>query len=249
MTFLRSAYSLLFFLVSTIFIVKPIAILYQWIEKDEEKRRLACHRILWRYARFVTLQHGIPGVKFSVGNPNKEDFEKPAIIICNHQSHLDLMTMLIHTPKLVCLTKDWVWNNPLYGNIIRGAEFYPVSESLEVLLPKLRSLIHRGYSIVVYPEGTRSLDCSIGRFHQGAFHLAKQLDVDVLPIISYGAGKALPKKGKLLRKWPIRMEIDKRIRPEEILAFGQTAKAQASKMRRYYEERYTEIANRMEQDV
>ena len=147
MTFLRSAYSLLFFLVSTIFIVKPIAILYQWIEKDEEKRRLACHRILWRYARFVTLQHGIPGVKFSVGNPNKEDFEKPAIIICNHQSHLDLMTMLIHTPKLVCLTKDWVWNNPLYGNIIRGAEFYPVSESLEVLLPKLRSLIHRGYSI------------------------------------------------------------------------------------------------------
>ena len=79
--------------------------------------------------------------------------------------------------------------------------------------------------------------------------MAKLLDVDVLPIISYGAGKALPKKGKLLRKWPIRMEIDKRIRPEEMLAFGQTAKAQASKMRRYYEERYTEIANRMEQDV
>ena len=249
MTLLRSVYSLLFFLVSTIFVVKPIALLHQLFTKDLEKRRMACHRILWRYARFVTLQHGIPGVKFSIGNPNKEDFEKPAIIICNHQSHLDLMTMLIHTPKLVCLTKDWVWNNHLYGSIIRDAEFYPISEGLEALLPKLQSLIDRGYSIVVYPEGTRSMNCSVGRFHQGAFYLAKQLNVDILPIISYGAGKALPKKGKFLRKWPIRIEIDKRFHPKEMQTFGQTTRTQASNMREYYKHRYTEIANRIEQDV
>ena len=249
MTLLRSIYSLLFFILSAIFVVRPHARLYLMKEKDIEKRRLGCHRILWNYARFVTLKHGIPGVKFSVGNPNKEDFEKPAIIICNHQSHLDLMTMLIHTPKLVVLTKDWVWNNPIYGYIIRNAEFYPVSEGLETLLPKLQSLIERGYSIVVYPEGTRSQDCSVGRFHQGAFYLAKQLNADVLPIISYGAGKALPKKGKFLRKWPIRLEIDNRLSPEEMQAFGKTSRAQASGMRKYYEKRYTEIANRMEQDV
>ena len=116
-------------------------------------------------------------------------------------------------------------------------------------MPKLQSLVDRGYSIVVYPEGTRSLDCSIGRFHQGAFYLAKQLEVDILPIISYGAGKALPKKGKFLRKWPIRIELDKRISPEEMQTLGQTSRAQASNMRKYYEKRYTEIANRMEQDV
>ena len=188
-------------------------------------------------------------MKFSVGNPHKEDFTKPAIIICNHQSHLDLMTMLIHSPKLVCLTKDWVWNNPFYGYIIRNAEFYPVSEGTNTLMPKLQSLVERGYSIAVYPEGTRSPDCTITRFHQGAFYLAKQLNLDILPLVLYGAGKALPKKEKHLHKWPIRIEIDKRISPTELQSLGDTTLAQASSLRKYYKKRYAEMANRIEQDV
>jgi 1-acyl-sn-glycerol-3-phosphate acyltransferase len=184
-----------------------------------------------------------------VANPCGEDFGKPAIIICNHQSSLDLMTMLIHTPKLVVLTKDWVWNNPLYGSLIQSAEFYPVSEGLTALMPKLQSLIDRGYSIVVYPEGTRSPDGSIARFHQGAFYLAQQLRADILPIVSYGAGKVLPKKGRFLRKWPIHIEIDRRIAPEEMHTHGTTLRVQASSMRKYYIQRYAEIANLVEQNV
>jgi 1-acyl-sn-glycerol-3-phosphate acyltransferase len=249
MTVLRTTYSLLFFIITALFIVKPFAMIYLAVTKDLEKKRLGIHNMLWRYARFVTLWHGIPGVKFSVANPLGEDFKKPAIIVCNHQSSLDLMTILIHTPKLVVLTKDWVWNNPIYGYIIRNAEFYPVSEGLEAMLPKFQSLISRGFSIVVYPEGTRTQDGSMGRFHQGAFYLAEQLDVDVLPIVSYGAGKVLPKGGKFLRKWPIRIEIDKRICPKEMLSYGKTPRTQASGMRRYYEDRYLRIANRIEQEV
>ena len=249
MTFLRTSYSLLFFIVSIFLIVTPVAKLCLAFTKDLEKKRMGIHKILWNFSRFVTIWHGIPGVRFSVSNPHGEDFKKPAIIICNHQSHLDLMTMLIHTPKLVCLTKDWVWNNPLYGYIIRHAEFYPVSEGMETLMPKLQSLIERGYSIAVYPEGTRSPDCTITRFHQGAFYLAQQLNTDILPLVLYGAGKALPKKKKLLHKWPIRIEIDKRISPEELQTFGDTTREQASYMRKYYKKRYTEMANRIEQDV
>ena len=247
-TILRTIYSLLFFLVAVI-IANPIAMLYSLLVKDQEMRRRKLHQILCFFARLVTLWHGIPGVKFSVGNPHEEDFHKPAIIICNHQSHLDLMIMLMLTPKLICLTKDWVWNNPFYGYIIRNAEFYPVSEGTETLMPKLQSLVERGYSIAVYPEGTRSQNCSISRFHQGAFHLAQQLELDVLPLILYGAGKALPKKGKFLRKWPIRIELEKRLSPSEMLALGDTPREQASQMRKYYKRRYAEMANRIEQDV
>lgn len=249
MTFLRTTYALLFFILSVFLILTPAAMLYLAFTKDLEKKRMGMHKLLWNFSRFVTIWHGIPGVKFSVGNPHKETFEKPAIIICNHQSHLDLMTMLIHTPKLVCLTKDWVWNNPFYGYIIRNAEFYPVSEGTETLMPKLKSLVERGYSIAVYPEGTRSPDCSITRFHQGAFHLAQQLELDILPLVLYGAGKALPKKERHLHKWPIRIEIDKRISPEELQSHGDTTMAQASSLRKYYKKRYAEMANRIEQDV
>ena len=249
MTFLRTSYALLFFILSVFLIVTPAAMLYLAFTKDLEKKRMGMHKLLWNFSRFVTLWHGIPGVRFSVGNPHKEDFTKPAIIICNHQSHLDLMTMLIHSPKLVCLTKDWVWNNPFYGYIIRNAEFYPVSEGTNTLMPKLQSLVERGYSIAVYPEGTRSPDCTITRFHQGAFYLAKQLNLDILPLVLYGAGKALPKKEKHLHKWPIRIEIDKRISPTELQSLGDTTLAQASSLRKYYKKRYAEMANRIEQDV
>lgn len=250
MTFLRTSYSLLFFIISIFLVVTPAAMLWLTFVKNLEKKRMGIHKILWGFAKFVTMWHGIPGVKFSVGNPHNENFLKPAIIISNHQSHLDLMTMLIHTPKLVVLTKDWVWNNPFYGYLIRHAEFYPVSEGMDALMPKLRSLIERGYSIAVYPEGTRSPDCSISRFHQGAFYLAEQLNVDVLPLVLYGAGKALPKKDKHLHKWPIRIEIDKRISHEEMLSsYGQTLREQTFMLRKYYKHRYAEMANRIEQDV
>ncbi|MBO7119223.1 MAG: glycosyltransferase [Bacteroidaceae bacterium] len=248
-TFLRTTYALLFFVLSVFLVLTPATMLWLLVTKDLEKKRLGIHKMLWYFSKFVTQWHGIPGVKFSVGNPHKEDFAKPAVVICNHQSHLDLMTMLIHTPKLVCLTKDWVWNNAFYGYIIRNAEFYPVSEGTSTLMPKLRSLVERGYSIAVYPEGTRSPDCTITRFHQGAFYLAKQLNLDILPLVLYGAGKALPKKEKHLHKWPIRIEIDKRISPEELQTLGDLPREQASSLRKYYKRRYAEIANRIEQDV
>lgn len=256
LTAARSLYSLLFFLLFVLLIAPPYTLYCILIAKGfpddgegKEKEREGLHRMLCFFARLVTLWHGIPGVKFSLSNPRGEDFSRPAIIISNHQSHLDLMTVLMLTPKLVCLTKDWVWRNPLYGYIIRRAEFYPVTEGTEALMPKLQSLVDRGYSIVVYPEGTRSPDCTVKRFRQGAFYLAQQLHIDILPIVLYGTGKALPKKGKYLRKWPVRMEIDERISPEAMLALSATPKEQASKMREYYKRRYAELSNRIEQDV
>ena len=59
-------------------------------------------------------------------------------------------------PKVVLLTTDWVWKNPMYGVIIRFAEFYPVSDGYDKNVERLKSLVERGYSVVVYPEGTRS---------------------------------------------------------------------------------------------
>ena len=99
------------------------------------------------------------------------------------------------------------------------------------------------------PVDTRSLDCSIGRFHQGAFYLADVLDLDILPVILYGAGKALPKHGRVLHRGPVYMEIDKRISRNEMESLGDTHRAQASCMRKYYISRYQSIADRFERTL
>ena len=176
--------------------------------KPTEERRLRLHRYMHKVTGFI-VRH-IAGAPFQLGNPHNETFDRPAVIIANHQSRLDLMAMISLTPKLVILTNNWVWNNPIYGRLIHYAEFYPVSEGFESMLPRMQSLIDRGYSVVVFPEGTRSADCRIGKFHQGAYQLARALHVDLLPIVLHGFGHVLPKKNLALRKGRLYLEIGAR---------------------------------------
>lgn len=244
----RTVYSLLFVLFFCFCVITPIVWLYVKIGKMTEKKRKKLHKIIFYSTRFVMLKHGIPGTRFIYKKSADVDFTKPSIIICNHQSHLDLACQLIFTPNIVFLTNQWVWNNPLYGLLIRNAEFYPVASGIEDLMPKLRSLVERGYSIAIYPEGTRSKNCRIGRFHQGAFYVAEQLGLDIIPMCLYGPGKILPKKTYHLQKGPIYIEINSPINQEELKGMGDT-KAQASHMRKMYIERYEQIANKIEQDV
>jgi 1-acyl-sn-glycerol-3-phosphate acyltransferase len=108
----------------------------------------------------------------------------------------------------------------------------------------------RGYIVAGYPEGTRALKGKgIGRFHQGAFVLARELGVDILPVVLYGTGRALPKHGRTIRRWPIRLEIGQRITPEALSQWGETTREQASRMRKWYQTRFAEIADEMEQNV
>ncbi len=274
MKYVKTVYALLFFLFFMFVVIKPAVWVILKLKKlrkflatpsgKAERKKLKdntenrwLHNLIYRASRFVMLTHGIPGVKFSYGVRIQESgdrsqetgvnslFDRPRVVICNHQSHLDLFCQLIFTPNIIFLTNDWVWNNPSYGLLIRHAEYYPVREGLEELLPKLRSLVERGYSIAVYPEGTRSKDCRIGRFHQGAFWLAEQLGVDILPMCLYGPGKILKKKTYTLQKGPVRIEVDEPVSLEELRAMGDHM-AQAKEMRHRYIQRYEALANRLE---
>lgn len=248
-TALRTVYALAIFVGYTMFFLTPLTFLYMGIGGITEEKKDRMHRHMCRMSRFILSEHGIPGVKYTMENPHGEDFSKPAVIICNHQSHLDLIPMLALAPKIIVLTSDWVWKSPFYGYIIRMADFLPASSGMEAILPQLKTLVAKGYSIVLYPEGTRSTDCSIGRFHQGAFYLAQQLDIDVMPNVIYGAGKALPKHGRYLRKWPMVFEIGRRMDNATLAQMGSNLRETASAMRKYYIKEYTRLTDRIERDV
>lgn len=179
-----------------------------------EKHKKIYHRILQRKSKFV-IKH-VPGTSFSMYNQNNEQFEKPSVIICNHQSHLDLMAIMMLTPNLIILTKKWVWRNPFYGIVIRYADFLPICKT-EEMVQEMANLVNKGYSIMVFPEGTRSEDCHIRRFHKGAFYVAEMLNLDIVPVYIDGFGKVLPKKSFLLHSGHMKVEIMPRIHRSELL--------------------------------
>ena len=184
-----------------------------------EEHKLKYHRILQSHSRFV-INH-VPGTTFTYSNPHGETFEKPSVIVCNHQSHIDLMAIMMLSPYIIILTKNWVWHNPFYGLVIRYADYFPVSET-EEMTNNLRAMVQKGYSIMIFPEGTRSEDCRIRRFHRGAFYLAEQLNLDIVPVCIKGFGEVLPKKSFYLHPGRMSMKVLKRIHrdnPSEMCGF------------------------------
>ena len=238
----KSIYGMAYFIFWSLGVFTPFAYIYFGIGKNTEAKKLRFHKMLQWISRFLIKR--FPGCNTTFENPHNENFEKPALIICNHQSHLDLPVLMSISPKLIFLTNDWVWNSFFYGKIIHNAEFLPVSGGLEVILPRLKNLKERGYTIVVFPEGTRSTDCSILRFHQGAFYLAKELKLDIVPIVLHGAGHYLPKKDFMFRTGEITLKTLKR----EIFGThsNSTLRTQASYYRKLIQNEYDEIESRIE---
>ncbi len=182
-----------------------------------DEHKLKYHQILQRRAWFVV--NHIPGTTFSYLNPNGETFEKPSVIISNHQSHIDLMAIMMLTPKLIILTKNWVWHNPFYGIVIRYADYFPITDT-EQMTENLAEKVKKGYSVMIFPEGTRSPDCRILRFHRGAFYLAEKLGLDIVPVFIKGFGDVLPKTSFHLHPGHLSLEVMPRIHRDDSSEMG-----------------------------
>ena len=245
LTLKRMLYTFLTFLVFfivTFVIVTPLTLIYMLLGPNTEKKRYRYHQMLaWAMGTALKI---LPGVKFHLNNKVGETFDKPAVVISNHQSHLDLVCMMMLNPKVVLLTTDWVWKNPIYGIIIRFAEYYPVSDGYDKNVDRLKKLVERGYSVVVFPEGTRSETGEILRFHKGAFQLAQALNVDILPVFIHGASHVMPKKDFVLREGQLYVEIGQRMSAEEVTAME--VRALTSQFHKYYIEHFEEIRRQNE---
>ena len=245
LTLLRLLYtfiSFLVFFISAFVIVTPLTLIYMLLGPNTEKKRYRYHQMIAAFMRIALKL--LPGVKFHLNNAVGETFEKPAVIIANHQSHLDLLCAMMLNPKVVLLTTDWVWKNPVYGVIIRFAEFYPVSDGYDKNVERLKKLVERGYSVIVFPEGTRSVTGDIIRFHKGAFQLAQALNVDLLPLFIHGANHVMPKKDFVFRKGQIYLEIGQRMTAKEVQSFD--ARELTSRYHKYYIEHFDAIRRQRE---
>ncbi|MBU0764616.1 MAG: 1-acyl-sn-glycerol-3-phosphate acyltransferase [Bacteroidetes bacterium] len=172
--------------------------------------------------------------------PHGEDFRKPAVVISNHQSLIDIPIGLMFKSKTIILTTDWVQSSPVAGIIARMADFYPVSIGLDNLADKLKEKVSEGYSIFIFPEGTRSADCRIRRFHKGAFYLAERLNLDILPLVLHGSGHYVAKGEIIGKKSRITLKFLDRITPDN-KDFGLTYRERTKNIARYFRSEFGKI--------
>lgn len=182
-----------------------------------------------------------PTVKIFKENPYNETFKKPAVIIANHQSFIDILMLLSLYPKIVMMTNKWVWNSPFFGIIVRYAGFLYHKDGIENHIEELSKKVALGYSVLIFPEGTRSADLKIHRFHKGAFKIAEELSLDIIPILVYGNGSLVSKKQPFyVKHGVIGYKILRRISPNDV-RFGEGYSERSKKIAGYLRDEYSII--------
>jgi 1-acyl-sn-glycerol-3-phosphate acyltransferase len=188
------------------------------------KAGVAARRIILRAG-----MHPIVSTELSLrvyGTDKLEDVPGPVIFHSNHSSHLDATLIMCTLPERwqrktgVGAARDYffdVWWRQAFTALVYGA--FPIDRGRggRTAIDKARELVDDGWSIVLFPEGTRSPDGHMQRFRHGASRLAIELGIGVVPIAIIGAYQAMPKG----RWWPrvgrpvVTMRYGDAIYPEE----------------------------------
>lgn len=201
------------------------------------------HTVISRFMGSVLYTN--PFVKKKVLNPFNESFNTPGIIIANHTSFLDILAIGMLHPKIIFLVNDWVYHSPIFGKAVQMAGFYPVSKGLETGVNHLREKVAQGYSLMAFPEGTRSTSNKIRRFHKGAFYLAEQFKLDIIPVLIHGNSEVLPKGTFVIKDGHITLKILKRIRFDDS-SFGEGYKQRTKKISSFFKAEFEVFRNEKE---
>ncbi|XP_047096076.1 1-acyl-sn-glycerol-3-phosphate acyltransferase LPAT1, chloroplastic-like [Lolium rigidum] len=130
------------------------------------------------------------------GMENLPPNTSPAVYVANHQSFLDIYTLLTLGRCFKFISKTSIFMIPIIGWAMYLLGVIPLrrmdSRSQLDCLKRCVDLVKRGASVFFFPEGTRSKDGKLGVFKRGAFSVAAKTGVPVVPITLLGTGKLMP---------------------------------------------------------
>jgi 1-acyl-sn-glycerol-3-phosphate acyltransferase len=170
----------------------------------------------------VLISKLIPSTKIEIQGKEKAKKGTTYVIIANHQSILDILLINCLKYRFKWISKIENTKVPVLGWYLRMAGYITVDrgneESKTEMLEKSYHCLTRGISIMIFPEGTRSTDGGIGFFKRGAFQLAIQAGVPILPVVIDGTTEILPKHGhKFGSGYNVKIKV---LDPVEPFAFG-----------------------------
>jgi 1-acyl-sn-glycerol-3-phosphate acyltransferase len=172
------------------------------------------HMVMMRAIRFwgrTTFK--ILGVPIHIINESTLDTRQARVVVCNHQSALDLAWGGVICPPLpVTIGKKEVIWIPILNLLFWALDFIRIDRSNTVkALASLQGVAEKirlgGRSLVVAPEGTRSPDGNILPFKKGAFHIAIEGQLPVHPVVVHGAFEILPKHRLLPGQGPLYIQF------------------------------------------
>jgi 1-acyl-sn-glycerol-3-phosphate acyltransferase len=189
------------FLVTTSFVCFPIALLIWAVTAPFDPKLRLLHRFTCFWGSLYTWFN--PAWPVHIEGRDRIRSDETYVMVANHQSLLDILVLfrLFTHFKWVSKVENFQlpligWNMSLnrYVKLRRGDR-----ASVMQMFEHCTRTLAQGNSIMMFPEGTRSLDGKLKAFKPGAFDLAQKCERPILPIVLDGTSNALPKRGFVLQ--------------------------------------------------
>ncbi|KAK9124938.1 hypothetical protein Scep_013784 [Stephania cephalantha] len=214
------------FLFMVMLVAHPFVLLF------DRYRRKVHHLVAKAWASLTVLPFF--KVEFE-GLENLVASDTPAVYVSNHQSFLDIYSLLILGRSFKFISKTQIFIFPIIGWAMYMMGTIPLkrmdSRSQLDCLRRCMDLVRKGASVFFFPEGTRSKDGKLGTFKKGAFSVAAKTGVPVVPITLVGTGKLMPPGTEgTLNSGSVKIVIHKPIEgnnPDELCERAKTAIASA----------------------
>ncbi|MBA2626402.1 MAG: 1-acyl-sn-glycerol-3-phosphate acyltransferase [Gemmatimonadales bacterium] len=184
-------------LAAAILIIFPLMVVTRIVTAPFDRGRYAVGR-LFRYTAIISTA-GNPLWHFRRTGVQIRDPRRPYVVVSNHESFADIL-MISYLPwEMKWLSKAELFRIPFVGWMMQLAGDIPVQRgfgpSAIEALAQCREVLANRVSVMIFPEGTRSPTGELLPFKDGAFRLAIEAGVPVLPLAVAGTRNALPKRG------------------------------------------------------
>ena len=138
---------------------------------------------------------------------------RPAVFVFNHQSNVDLVVVArLLRRDITGVGKREIRDMPIIGRVLESAGVVLIdrkntASAIEAMKPLVDAMRVEGKSVCLSPEGTRAITPKLAEFKKGAFHLAMQANVPMVPIVIHNSGDVQPKGDFLYHPGTVQVEV------------------------------------------
>jgi 1-acyl-sn-glycerol-3-phosphate acyltransferase len=181
------------------------------------------HRVASLWSRLICILNGI---KVEIVGLENILTDQPQIFVANHQSYFDIFAISGFFPvQIRWVAKESLFRIPFVGWSMKAAGYIGVDrdnkrKAYQAFI-KTTEKIDEGSSVVIFPEGTRSANGSIGPFKKGSHLLAIRSKTPMVPITILGSGSIIRKKSAVIQPGPVRIVLSKPVSLEDLKSQGE----------------------------
>jgi 1-acyl-sn-glycerol-3-phosphate acyltransferase len=198
------AFSLLYwaFVLLTMPLFFAVALLIALVTFPFDRRRVVLQLFSCFWASFYIYAN--PLWRSRVSGRENLPWRGPAVIVSNHLSMIDILVLYGLYRPFKWVSKAEIFKVPVVGWNMTLNDYVCLSRgdraSIREMMDHCRRHLARGSPVLIFPEGTRSPDGALQVFRDGAFKLARDAGVPVIPVAIRGTRESMPKHGIVLRQ-------------------------------------------------